>query len=115
MVFGPPFPLLPHSCFAATLSAGVEAPRDFTASHTYGGRFFPGGALNKLWSRLMRPDLDLRQGLVLLTAAVRGPHRCAERATNTSGPCLTLGLVVCVFYGSLLSTRKTLAELTEDV
>ena len=110
MVFGPPFPLLPHLYYCGAVRR-CRSPRDFMTSYVW-RTILPGGTLIEPRSRLMCPDLDLRQGLVLLTATVRGPHRCAERATNKSGPCLTLGLIVGVFYGSLLSTRKTLAELT---
>ena len=34
-------------------------------------------------------------------------HRCAERATERSGPCLTLGRFVCVFTVSAVNGRNT--------
>jgi hypothetical protein len=60
-VFGPS--LSSASDTSAVLPADVGAPRNFMAPHTYDELSCQTGTLNMHRPRLLRPDLELRQGL----------------------------------------------------
>ena len=99
MVFGPPFPLHPHICRVAVLSTGVEASRDFTASHTYGGRFFPAQPRTAgspdvplTWTDVRVLPFHLR----LLTAAVIRASPLCRASHEPTKARSTLGLIVSV-------------------
>lgn len=89
----PPFPLLANPVLPP---AGVGAPRDFMAPHTYGGSpYIQGGTLSLHWPHLRALTWNYVKVLSCTHLVASGealPPRSPSEPRELPGPALTLGV-----------------------